>query len=338
MTELLVVVVIMALIGSMLMPTFAQGRRSAREVQCRSQMRQISQALVMYDMDHDQTMENMPDRLTHLNSLQYCNDERVFVCPMDSTLALGTTLKPGKAKDDKGDWRERASNPPMIDGNGTRLVENNCSYLYEFSTRVCQRWDYNDGDPVWITDGTSSTFCSDFLGYWDGWYDPAFPEFVGFGDGILSDLVVDANEDGNFSQDEIYSGMAFDRNGDGIVTWQEAKFWQLNNGDAFITGYGGPGSYGIPEAWTWDPYDQIGFTATAQQGYARTWLPVVRCFWHMNPGLVDDERTEQVLNLALDGNTFMSVPGWEQTAWWRGRSWQSEDEPPPPDEEEEEEP
>ena len=76
-------------------------------------------------------------------------------------------------------------------------------------------------------------------------------------------------------------------------------------------------------SWSWDPYNTINDPPyrddLRMRGYPRTWMPIVRCFWHMNPKDVDNERLEQVLNMTLDGTTFYSAPGWEQTAWKYGR-------------------
>ena len=103
----------------------------------------------------------------------------------------------------------------------------------------------------------------------------------------------------------------------GIVTWQDAKFWQLNNGDVFVSGYSPPGDDGIPSNWTYAPWD--AYNPYQQNPYPRTWMPIVRCFWHCTPALVDiadtnNQGPEEVLNLSLDNTIFLSVPGWEQTA------------------------
>jgi hypothetical protein len=117
-----------------------------------------------------------------------------------------------------------------------------------------------------------------------------------------------------------------DRDGDGAITWQEAKFWQLESGDVYTTGYSPPGDRNIPLGWSYDPYDQINSLAFARQrGYPRTWMPIIRCFYHQTAAEIDYENVEEVLNLAIDGNTFYSVPGWEQTAWKYGKQMGVED-------------
>jgi prepilin-type N-terminal cleavage/methylation domain-containing protein len=77
-------------------------------------------------------------------------------------------------------------------------------------------------------------------------------------------------------------GSAPDNNGDGVVTWQEAKFYQLTKGDDYM------------------------------QSYPRTWFPIIRCFWHaLRP---DSNNEDNVFNLAIDGNFFQSGPQWELVA------------------------
>jgi len=81
-----------------------------------------------------------------------------------------------------------------------------------------------------------------------------------------------------------------DTNGDGIASWREVKLQQLDYGDA----------------WSQRPYE-------------RTQFPLVRCFHHYNDRLLqvrntDDnivERSFRVLNVAVNGNVFLSGLQWE---------------------------
>jgi type II secretory pathway pseudopilin PulG len=312
---MVVVVGIVGLLMSLIMPIMAESRAKARVAWCCSNLRQISQALVMYDTDHDRSLENYPDRLTHLAYLGYVADARAFICPADSTHATKnadgkTTLKPGKAKDDKSYWAERR-------GAEVGMPTLDCSYLYEFSTRTCQ--GYIKGASGYY-EWTGSGWGSDALvGWWGGdeyypaadyLYEPTqeyCPSWMSYTtpDGFLgsTDLLVPANPHD------------VDRDGNGVVTWQEAKFWQLQNGDVYCSAYATPGDMYVPSTWSWDPYDTTPFDHDPLTQYPRTWMPIVRCFWHMPSDRVDDEMLERVNNVSLDGNTFVSVPGWEQTAW-----------------------
>jgi prepilin-type N-terminal cleavage/methylation domain-containing protein len=70
---------------------------------------------------------------------------------------------------------------------------------------------------------------------------------------------------------------------DGKVSWQEAKFYQLEHGDSY-----------------------------QETGYPRTWFPILRCFWHtQSPDAADGSKDQEILNLAIDGNFFVSGVEWE---------------------------
>lgn len=74
-----------------------------------------------------------------------------------------------------------------------------------------------------------------------------------------------------------------DTNQDGMVSWQEAKFYQLEKGDSYI-----------------------------ESGYPRTWFPIMRCFYHTKKPNSDNE--QEIFNLAIDGNFFLSGATWEYIA------------------------
>lgn len=342
-TEVVVVMGIMGVLASLVLPAFATTRSKARVAQCTNNLRNISQALLMYDIDHDRTYENYPDRLTHLYSLGYLRDQRVFICPMDGTKA--TTAKNGYPalkpvykngirygtdpataqvpSDDKADWAERLG----FISNGMR--ELNCSYLYEFSTRPCQSYTRTVDDVTKETlsvQWNGSGWASDWL---VGWYneDRFFYDEVYLNNPINEDTVEFDTSTNWFNDDwvDLYlvipaNPLDVDRDGNGTVTMQEAKFWQMEEGDVYTSGYAGPSDRAVPQSFSPEPYDMIfDGTYPRQHGYPRGWMPIVRCFYHQTPELVDKECFEEVLNLSVDGNTFYSAPGWEQTAWRQGK-------------------
>ena len=149
--ELIVVVGILIIALSLLMPLFSGIRAQARKALCSHNFNMIHQALTMYSVDNSQAYEHYPAYLTNLYTVDsadlssiksYINDDRVFICPSDSTKATQniynvTALKPifsvspAVPIDDKHDWAER-----QVNGLGQR----NCSYLYEFSGRIAETY------------------------------------------------------------------------------------------------------------------------------------------------------------------------------------------------------
>ena len=55
--ELLVVIAIIAILAAILFPVFAQAREKARQINCVSNCKNVSTAIMMYIQDYD---ENMP--------------------------------------------------------------------------------------------------------------------------------------------------------------------------------------------------------------------------------------------------------------------------------------
>jgi prepilin-type N-terminal cleavage/methylation domain-containing protein/prepilin-type processing-associated H-X9-DG protein len=54
--ELLVVIAIIAILAAILFPVFARAREAARQTQCRSNLKQIATASMMYKQDYDEQM------------------------------------------------------------------------------------------------------------------------------------------------------------------------------------------------------------------------------------------------------------------------------------------
>ena len=329
--ELIVVVGVLTILLSLVLPMIYSIRASAHKVQCSANLRQIQQAMVMYSNDYSRLGEVYPDYITNLYGSSgqqgsgYINDLRAFICPMDNSNALKnnygkTALKPIYSIsppipiDDKSDWAERFS-------NGSN--QQNCSYLYEFSNRICQTYtfDTNSGFTYW-NDSSPSSFGSTYLVR----YDADFEQFYGANGSDPDPLLIDRNR--------LYTKLA-DGTSQGTITWQDAKFYQLENGDIFCSGYEDwtNGGYPQPPASATEPTDYYLTNGTEDKykmgGYPRTWMPMIRCFWHQTPQKIDNEDTEQVLNVALDGNIFSSAPFWERTAFKYGKSIQDTNEPLP---------
>ena len=319
---------ILVMIFSLTFPALSQARAEAKKVQCASNLKQLGYAMIMYQSFEGRDTNAFPERLTHLADPQhqYVNDVRLFTCPMDLSHGTGGPLKPGSPSDTKANWHEHSGDTAYA-GDARKMF--NCSYLYEFSTRPCQTYDR-----------ASDTFTA------DDWITQFLVEWLP--DPTNGDIPTPYNDDSGWSDPNgqitpLPSHMnrfnLVDGSGNGVITWQEAKFWQKENGDVSCTGLAAPGDVpAFPSLWfssldvdgfQMDPLDMIysGFDldgstimyANPQHGYPGSWLPIVRCFWHQTPQFVDNESYEEVLNLAMDGNTFYSAPGWEQTAWNHGR-------------------
>lgn len=306
MVEIIVVMGVIGIMCSIIFPVLAEARQKARVTQCGSQLRQIGQAMVMYDTDHNRDMENYPDRLTHLHALGYVQNDRVFVCAADPTKARGPKLKPGNPAQDYSWWAERTDRADAEDTTG--LPRKNSSYVYEFNTRVCQTYTYDPatGDQAWVGDN----WCSQVMIEWLPW------------DEDLGSFVYEPGNQSLENEDFIVPARPFsmDRDRDRRITYQEAMLWQIDNADTYVTGHSDHGDPGIPNLRTRPPMELIdSFQAAPQRNYSRNWRPTVRCFWHCNSNEIDME-TEDVLNLSLDGNTFYSQAFWEKTAWNQGRS------------------
>lgn len=325
--ELIVVVGVLTILLSLVLPMIYAIRASAHKVQCSTNLRQIQQAMVMYSNDYSRLGEVYPDYITNLYGSSgqqgsgYINDLRAFVCPMDNTNAQKnsygkTALKPIYSVtpkipiDDKSDWAERYANG---------LNQQNCSYLYEFSNRICQTYVFNtsSGFTYW-NDGTPSSFGSTYLVR----YDSDFQQFYGANGQDPDPLLIDRARN--------YVTLP-DGTTQGTITWQDAKFYQLENGDIFCSGLEDwtNGGYPQPPASAVEPTDYYLNNSDIyvddslkMGGYPRTWMPMIRCFWHQTPQKIDSEDTEQVLNVALDGNIFSSAPFWERTAFKYGKSIQ----------------
>ena len=86
--ELLVVIAIIAILAAILFPVFAQVREKARQSACISNLKQISDALQMYQTEYD---DWMPPRCISCNDapvytwptliFPYVKSQEVFVCP-----------------------------------------------------------------------------------------------------------------------------------------------------------------------------------------------------------------------------------------------------------------
>jgi prepilin-type N-terminal cleavage/methylation domain-containing protein len=115
--ELLVVIAIISILASILFPTFARARESARMTSCSSNMRQLGIAMSMYANDHDELFPDhdrsqqdgsyyragliVPDwavtpRQNWAQAIQpYVRNYKIYHCPSSKGLAPGGTTSTG---------------------------------------------------------------------------------------------------------------------------------------------------------------------------------------------------------------------------------------------------
>src|SRR6266498_1636350 len=104
--ELLVVIAIIAILAAILFPVFAQAREKARQASCLSNLKQVGNALMMYQQDYD---EVWPPSYYYRNptaggsldatgieswsgfTQPYIKSWRIFVCPSDKIGGLPPT-------------------------------------------------------------------------------------------------------------------------------------------------------------------------------------------------------------------------------------------------------
>jgi prepilin-type N-terminal cleavage/methylation domain-containing protein len=90
--ELLVVIAIIAILAAILFPVFARARESARRTSCLSNMKQVTNAIMMYTQDYDEVMPYQQDgdlcdyaiskHAVWLNSIYpYVKNLKVYICP-----------------------------------------------------------------------------------------------------------------------------------------------------------------------------------------------------------------------------------------------------------------
>lgn len=90
--ELLVVIAIIAILAAILFPVFAKARENARKNNCTSNLRQLSQACIMYAQDYDEMLPIGDDpvfweyyqnpKLAFVQCVQpYVKNRQMFYCP-----------------------------------------------------------------------------------------------------------------------------------------------------------------------------------------------------------------------------------------------------------------
>ena len=97
--ELLVVIAIIAILAAILFPVFAKAREAARASSCRSNVKQLTTAAMMYTQDFDETWSGICCYTTNISAGQfdwayaiqaYIKNSGAFKCPSDKySVAVG---------------------------------------------------------------------------------------------------------------------------------------------------------------------------------------------------------------------------------------------------------
>lgn len=141
--EVMVVVTIIGILAAMMTSVVTSGRRQARQTDCKSNLRQMGIAILVYRGEHNGAN---PPWLSALYP-EYVDDRRGFVCRSDKKRGVGP-IRP----DDPDQFTEVIDNDfaSRKDQQNTDVMAN--SYFYEFSIENCG-WpatDYNgDGIISW---------------------------------------------------------------------------------------------------------------------------------------------------------------------------------------------
>jgi prepilin-type N-terminal cleavage/methylation domain-containing protein len=148
--ELLVVIAIIGVLAGLLLPALQSSRERARQTDCKSNLHQLSVAVIMYKDDHKQ----VPNWLSNLYP-RYISNADVLLCKSDRT-KVGGALAPGKgiyaSKPELipgAHYPEANDNDDCTDPVGRNTAIKACSYLYEFNAAQCS-W-YGAGSDFFAT-------------------------------------------------------------------------------------------------------------------------------------------------------------------------------------------
>lgn len=144
--ELIVVLIIIMVLSGILLPVLWKVRLAGLKTKCRSNMQQISKALMMYRDDHmNRGKELNPPWLRTLLPVTtpyrqgYLGKEEILLCPMDTSYG-----KEGGKPDNADKQYAELDEYKLVAGNWVGVP---CSYMYEFNMAAECIWT----DGWWTT-------------------------------------------------------------------------------------------------------------------------------------------------------------------------------------------
>lgn len=152
-TELIVVMAIIALLGTLIFPVVGRAVARARQTECRSNLRQFAAGLMIYRAEH---RGKNPGWLSNLYP-DYVDSRELYICPSDSSRgmdggkpasdasALSGAFGPNSQFEETDD---NSGNTDRIELGANEEIER-CSYLYEFCAPECS---WAGGTNSWATE------------------------------------------------------------------------------------------------------------------------------------------------------------------------------------------
>jgi len=145
--ELLVVIGIIVLLGSLLLSVIVRSRQFGREAACRSNLRQIATGLEIYRSSYGGGAY-FPRWLTYLSRFPegqpLISDPDVFICPFDRT-GGAEGGRPDDLVMTDGTRIRQFANADIDEPDGKNSIK--CSYLFEMNGEQCE-WVYSNGSLI----------------------------------------------------------------------------------------------------------------------------------------------------------------------------------------------
>lgn len=137
----MVVITIIGILMAMLSTVATAGRRQARQTDCRSNLRQIGIAILVYRGEHN---NDNPPWLSNLYP-EYVDDLRCFVCKSDRERGMGP-VRPDEDPEQFPEVKDNKSASSRTGQNADYVKAN--SYFYEFSNADCSWKKDADGNVI----------------------------------------------------------------------------------------------------------------------------------------------------------------------------------------------